>query len=71
MAMGKLLVIIGLIVALAGLVIQYAPGLFGWFGHLPGDIRREGEHGTLFIPITSMIVISIVASIVINLFFRR
>ena len=71
MAMGKLLVIIGLIVVLAGLVIQFAPGLFGWFGHLPGDIRREGEHGTLFIPITSMIVISIVASIVINLFFRR
>jgi len=69
--MGKLLVIIGLIVVLAGLVIQFAPGLFGWFGHLPGDIRREGEHGTLFIPITSMIVISIVASIVINLFFRR
>jgi len=51
--------------------LQVAPGLFGWFGHLPGDIRREGEHGSVFIPITSMIVVSIIASIIINLFFRR
>jgi hypothetical protein len=71
MTMGKLLIIVGLVVVLVGLVVQFAPGLFGWFGHLPGDIRREGEHGTVFIPITSMIIISIVASIIINLFFRR
>ncbi|MDX1698385.1 MAG: DUF2905 family protein, partial [Thiohalobacterales bacterium] len=70
-AMGKLLIIIGLVVLLAGLVLQFAPGLFGWFGHLPGDIRKEGEHGTVFIPITSMIIVSIIASIIINLFFRR
>ena len=69
--MGKLLIIIGLIVLVAGLVLQFAPGLFGWFGHLPGDIRKEGEHGTVFIPITSMIIVSIIVSIIINLFFRR
>ena len=71
MAVGKLLIIIGLVVLLAGLIVQFAPGLFGWFGHLPGDIRKEGEHGTVFIPITSMIIVSIIASIIINLFFRR
>lgn len=69
--MAKMLIIIGLLVALVGLLLQVAPGLFGWFGHLPGDIRREGEHGSVFIPITSMIVVSIIASIIINLFFRR
>ena len=69
--MGKLLIIIGLVIVVAGLVLQFAPGLFSWFGHLPGDIRRVGEHGTLFIPITSMIVVSIIASIVLSLFFRR
>ena len=69
--MGKAFIIIGLFIVVVGLIMQYAPGLFGWFGHLPGDIRREGEHGTLFIPITSMIVVSIVLSIIINLFFRR
>ena len=69
--MAKALIVIGLLIALAGLVMQYAPGLFGWFGHLPGDIRREGEHGTVFIPITSMIVISIILTVIVNLFFRR
>lgn len=69
--MGKALIIIGLLIAVVGLLMQYAPGLFGWFGHLPGDIRREGEHGTLFIPITSMIVVSIILTIIVNLFFRR
>ena len=69
--MGKAFIAIGLLIVAVGLVLQYAPGLLSWFGHLPGDIRREGEHGTLFIPITSMIVVSIILSIVINLFFRR
>jgi len=71
MTLGKVLLLTGLVIALVGLVLIYVPGLLGWFGHLPGDIRREGEHGTLFIPITSMIVVSIIASIVISLFFRR
>lgn len=69
--MGKALIIIGLLIAVVGLLMQYAPGLLGWFGHLPGDIRREGEHGTLFIPITSMVVVSIILTIIVNLFFRR
>jgi len=49
----------------------YAPGLLSWFGHLPGDIRREGEGGSFYFPITSMIIISIVLTLIINLFFRR
>lgn len=69
--MAKILIIIGLLVTLIGLLLFVAPGLFSWFGHLPGDIRREGEHGSVFIPITSMIVISVIVSIIINLFFRR
>ena len=71
MGVGKLLIAMGVLLVILGLALSYAPGLFGWFGHLPGDIRREGEHGTVFIPITSMIVISIVLSIILNVFFRR
>lgn len=71
MTAGKLLIFIGMLLVVLGLVFSYAPGLFAWFGHLPGDIRREGEHGTVFIPVTSMLVISIVLSILLNLFFRR
>jgi len=69
--MGKLLIIIGLLLALVGLAVTWAPGLFGWFGHLPGDIRIERENGSFYFPITSMIVVSIVLSVLFNLFFRR
>jgi len=71
MVMGKLLIIIGLLLALVGLAVTWAPGLFGWFGHLPGDIRIERENGSFYFPITSMIVVSIVLSVLFNLFFRR
>lgn len=52
---------------LLGALVRFAPGLFSWFGNLPGDIRIEGENSSVFIPITSMIVISVVATVVFNL----
>jgi len=69
--LGKLILLLGLLLVLIGLVLGYAPGLLGWFGHLPGDIRIERENGTFIFPITSMIIVSVVLSILVNLFFRR
>lgn len=69
--MAKLLIIIGILLLLLGLIVQYAPGLVNWFGKLPGDIRIEGKGGFLLMPITSMIIISLVLTLVANLFFRR
>ena len=71
MIYGKLLITIGLIFVALGLVINYAPWLINWFGKLPGDIRIEDENKSLFIPITSSIVISIILSIIANIFFRK
>lgn len=68
--MAKILMIAGAIFFLVGLAWYLVPGLFGWIGKLPGDIRIEGENSRVFIPITSMIVISLVLSILINLFQR-
>jgi hypothetical protein len=45
-------------------------GWFSWFGNLPGDIRSSGERGGFFFPITSSIVISIVATVVLNVVSR-
>jgi len=70
-AIGKLVLLVGAVLVLLGLVLLYAPGLLSWFGHLPGDIRKEGEGGSFYFPITSMIIISIVLTLIINLFFRR
>lgn len=71
MALGKLLVAIGAVLVVIGFVVGYAPWLVSWFGKLPGDIRIEGEQRFVFIPITSMLVVSIIISACINLFFRK
>ncbi|MAR93007.1 MAG: DUF2905 domain-containing protein [Pseudomonadota bacterium] len=69
--MGKLLIVIGLVVVILGVILTFAPGLLGWFGKLPGDIRVQGEKGGFFFPITSMIIVSVVLSLVLNLLGRH
>lgn len=69
--LGKSLILLGLALAALGLLLSYAPGLFGWFGKLPGDIRIEDGNRSLFIPLTSMIVVSLVLTLIVNLFLRR
>jgi hypothetical protein len=69
--MARLFIIAGLVLVVIGIAIGYAPWLFGWFGKLPGDIRIEREHGVFFFPLTSMLIISVVISLLLSLFFRR
>ncbi len=67
MRFGTLLMLIGSGIVVLGALVRFAPGLFSWFGNLPGDIRAEGESSSVFIPITSMIVVSVIATIIVNL----
>ncbi len=66
----KWLIIAGIALAAVGLLLHYFPGFFNWFGRLPGDIRIETEQTRIFIPITTMILISIMLTLIINLFKR-
>jgi hypothetical protein len=66
--MPKWLMVTGLAILLVGAALHFFPGLFSWFGKLPGDIRSESENGVIFIPITSMILISILLSILLSIF---
>jgi membrane associated rhomboid family serine protease len=68
--LGRSLIVLGVVLAALGAIFVLGPRL-PLIGHLPGDIviRREGV--TIIIPITSMILISIVASVVLGLFGRR
>ncbi|MEA3405797.1 MAG: DUF2905 family protein [Pseudomonadota bacterium] len=68
--MGRWFIYAGLLLVVIGLILQFAPNLFNWFGRLPGDINSESENGRVFIPITSMIIISIILTILINIFKR-
>lgn len=58
----------GAVLLLIGAVLNFAPWLLSWFGKLPGDIRIHSGNGRIFIPVTSMIIISLVLTILINLF---
>jgi hypothetical protein len=68
--MGRWLIFAGLLLVAVGLVLNYAPGLLNWFGKLPGDIRLETERGRFFFPITSMVIVSVVLTVLFNLFRR-
>lgn len=63
MQIGKVIVVIGVIVVIIGLVVWLAGDKFSWFGHLPGDIRVERKNMRFYAPITSMILLSILFSL--------
>ena len=58
---GNLLIYLGIGLIVAGVAYKY--GLLEWFGNLPGDIRYKGENTFVFIPITSMLLVSAVLSL--------
>jgi len=68
--MGRWLIIAGLVLIVIGAVLHFAPWLLNWFGRLPGDLRIETGRSKIFIPITSMIILSIVLTVLINLLKR-
>lgn len=68
--MARWLMILGAALLLLGIALHYAPWLLGWFGRLPGDIRIESGRSRVFIPITSMLLISLVVTLLLNLFRR-
>ena len=68
--MARWLMIIGTLLLATGVLMYFVPWTLNWFGKLPGDIRIESEQGKIFIPITSMLIISVVLTLLINLFKR-
>jgi uncharacterized protein HemY len=59
---------VGAGVAVLGLAISY--GFFGWFGRLPGDVRIETDNTRVFVPITSMLILSVAATALLSLLRR-
>jgi hypothetical protein len=63
---GRLLIIGGIILAGLGLLIVVAPNLA--LGRLPGDIHIDRGNVQIFIPFGTMILISVVLTILLNVF---
>jgi len=62
--LGKSLIIIGVILVIAGLIIYFAGNKLHWIGHLPGDIRIEKENFKFYFPITTMILLSVILTVI-------
>ncbi|TCO20261.1 DUF2905 family protein [Kribbella steppae] len=65
---GPVLVMLGLALVLLGILAW--SGALSWFGRLPGDIRITGERTQVYIPITSMLIVSVVITVLLSLFRR-
>ncbi|WP_345974324.1 DUF2905 domain-containing protein [Sulfurimonas sp. HSL3-7] len=66
MSLGNLLIAAGLLLLLAG--IAYKFGLLGWFGNLPGDIKIESGSTRFYFPVTTMLLVSILLSLLLFIF---
>jgi hypothetical protein len=67
---GKTLMIFGAVLLLVGAVLHFG-GKISWLGKLPGDIHVEKENFSFYFPVVTCIVISIILTVVFNLFGRR
>lgn len=67
--LGRIVLVIGVVLVIVGGLA--ALGVRLPLGRLPGDIAIEGERGGIYIPIVTMIVISVVLTVLFNVFLRR
>lgn len=67
-SMRRILVIIGVVIAMIGLLWPWLARL--GLGRLPGDIYVQGENGSFYFPITTCILVSVVVSLLLWLFNR-
>jgi hypothetical protein len=72
--LGKILIGFGIVVIVLGSILWLAGHFTGkvpWLGRLPGDIYLERGSWSFYFPLGTSIVVSIVLSLLLGLFFRR
>jgi uncharacterized protein HemY len=66
---GKVVIIVGLIIALIGVLLVITPRV-PWLGKLPGDITIKRDNFHFYFPLTTCIIISIILTLIFYLFRR-
>ena len=72
-SLGKVITGLGVVLVVVGLMVWFAADKLSWLGHLPGDIRMERPGFRLYVPITTMLLLSVALSVILWLwgkFFR-
>jgi hypothetical protein len=64
---GKYIMMIGCALLVVGAVIYFFGDKLHWIGRLPGDIRIEKGNFKVFLPITTMILFSVLVSLILRL----
>jgi hypothetical protein len=67
---GKYIIMAGIGITLIGIIIYCFHDKLHWIGRLPGDIRIEKENFRFYFPITTMILLSILLTIIIRVIRR-
>ena len=68
--MGKILITTGLCIVVLGIIIHLLGDKMGWFGNLYGDVKIIKSNYRFYFPITSMIIISVILTVVLNIILR-
>jgi hypothetical protein len=71
MELGKLLVILGLTLVVAGIVAMLLGRMNLPLGRLPGDFLYRGKNTTVYFPLATSVVVSVVLSILLYVVNRR
>lgn len=67
---GKMLIAVGIFFILAGIFFLLG-GKLSFLGHLPGDIHFSSGNTHVYFPWVTCLLVSVIGTIVLNLFFRR
>lgn len=67
--LGRLLVIGGVLLVVVGLLLYFSDRI-PWLGRLPGDLSFKSGRTRIYIPIATSILLSIILTIILNLFRR-
>lgn len=67
---GKYIIASGIFIVIAGVLIYFFHDYFKWLGRLPGDIRIEKENYRFYFPFGTLIVISILITLMVNILKR-
>ena len=67
---GRILMFIGLSIFIVGVIITVSVRLFPMLGNLPGDFSYESSNSKVYVPFMTMLVISILGTILLNIILR-
>ena len=67
---GKYLIFTGILIIVIGIIVYFFHNKLNWIGRLPGDIRIEKENFKFYFHLTTMILLSLLLTLIMNIIKR-